>query len=47
MFYARIRQYDSSLGAALFEDNIPSAVYDNLIESVHNSPTGPTAIPCG
>jgi len=35
VYYARARRYDSSLAAALFPDNVPQAVYDNLIESVH------------
>lgn len=35
VFYARARGFDSSLEAALFPDNVPVAVYDNLIASVH------------
>jgi len=34
VFYARARNFRSSLEAALFADNIPLAVYDNLIASV-------------
>jgi len=34
-YYARARGYDSSLAAALFPDNVPQAVYDNLIQAVH------------
>lgn len=35
IFYARARGYESSLAAALFEDNIPVSVYDNLVATVH------------
>ena len=31
VYYAKARNYDSSLQAALFPDNVPVAVYDNLI----------------
>lgn len=34
VFYARARNFSSSLAAALFPDNVPVAVYDNLIASV-------------
>ncbi len=34
--YARLRHYDSSLHAALDDDNISVAVYDNLLTSVQN-----------
>ena len=34
---ARIRKYDSSLGAALSGDNIPVSVYDNLIAVVNEN----------
>ncbi|NLN18998.1 MAG: oligoendopeptidase F [Firmicutes bacterium] len=34
--YAQLRHYDSSLHAALDDDNIPVAVYDNLLTSVQN-----------
>lgn len=34
VFYARARNYESPLAASLFDDNIPTSVYDNLIESV-------------
>jgi oligoendopeptidase F len=37
MFYARARNYDSSLQSALDSDNIPTAVYKALIENVNNS----------
>ncbi len=33
-YYAKVRGHGSTLEAALFEDNIPLAVYDNLISSV-------------
>ncbi len=35
IYYARARNHDSALGAALFPDQVPAAVYDNLIEAVH------------
>lgn len=36
VFFSKMRNYGSSLEAALDDSNIPLAVYDNLIESVHN-----------
>lgn len=35
VFFANMRKYPSSLHAALDDDNIPVAVYDNLIQTVH------------
>jgi oligoendopeptidase F len=35
IYYARARNYPSALEAALFPDNMPLSVYDNLIDSVH------------
>ncbi len=35
VFFAKARKYASSLEAALEDDNIPSSVYDNLIQTVH------------
>ena len=35
VYYARARNYPSSLEAALFGDRMPKSVYTNLIESVH------------
>ncbi|HEX5506013.1 MAG TPA: oligoendopeptidase F [Thermomicrobiales bacterium] len=35
VFYARVRGYGSARDAALFEANIPPAVYDTLIDAVH------------
>jgi len=35
VYYARARNHDSSLGMALFPDNVPQTVYDGLIDSVH------------
>lgn len=32
VYYAKARGYDSALAAALFPDNVPQAVYDNLID---------------
>jgi oligoendopeptidase F len=40
VFLARARRYDSALGASLFTDNIPQAVFDNLITTYRsNIPT--------
>ncbi|HEX3047808.1 MAG TPA: oligoendopeptidase F, partial [Bacillota bacterium] len=36
VFYAKTRRFDSARGASLDSDNISLAVYDNLIETVHN-----------
>src|SRR5690606_33847924 len=35
IYYARARNFPSALEASLFDDNVPLAVYDNLIASVH------------
>lgn len=35
VYHARARRYPSALDAALFPDNVPRAVYDNLIQAVH------------
>ena len=37
VFYARVRKYESCLYAALFDDNISTAVYERLIETVRGS----------
>ncbi|GJL77183.1 MAG: peptidase [Nitrospinaceae bacterium] len=37
MFYAKSRRYPSVREQALFAENIPVAVYDNLIQSVHEN----------
>jgi len=37
VYYAKARGYDSSLAAALFPDNVPTTVYDNLITSVRRN----------
>ncbi|MCC6509546.1 MAG: oligoendopeptidase F [Pirellulaceae bacterium] len=34
VYYSKARGYESALAAALFPDNIPQAVYDNLISTV-------------
>lgn len=34
IFYAKARNYDSAIHASLFEDDINSSVYDNLIEVI-------------
>ena len=36
-YYAQARNYDSSLQAALFPDNVPVSVYDNLITAVRDA----------
>ncbi len=35
MYYAKAKNFKSSLDAAMFGDNVPTSVYDNLIASVH------------
>lgn len=37
IFYAKIRNYTSTLESALKSDNVPTEVYDNLITSVHKN----------
>lgn len=37
VYYAKARNYPSSLQAALFPDSVPVAVYDNLIAAVRDS----------
>ncbi len=37
VYYARARGYDSALQSALFADNVPQSVYDNLISSVRKN----------
>lgn len=37
VFYARARNYKSALEAALYPDNIPVEVYNNLIKAVNNA----------
>jgi oligoendopeptidase F len=37
VYYARARNYSSSLEGALYPDNVPVAVYDNLITAVRDS----------
>ncbi len=36
IYYARARGYESALSSALFADDVPAAVYDNLITAVRN-----------
>ena len=36
-YRARVRNHPSAREAALFADNVPVSVYDNLIDSVHNN----------
>lgn len=35
VYYARARNYESARASSLFADNVPLAVYDNLIDAVH------------
>lgn len=37
IFYSKVRNYDSSLDSALDGNNIPTSVYDNLINSVNEN----------
>jgi oligoendopeptidase F len=37
IYYARARGFDSALDQALFPDNVPRSVYQNLIDSVHKN----------
>ena len=37
LFEKRVRQFDTALAAALFQDNIPPAVYKQLLADVHRS----------
>ncbi len=36
IFYARTRKYENSLDMALFEENVPASVYDNVVETGKN-----------
>ena len=36
-FYATVHNYKDTLEAALAEDNIPSSLYDGLIDTVHDN----------
>ncbi|MBP2656046.1 MAG: oligoendopeptidase [Firmicutes bacterium] len=37
IFYAKTRKYQSVLESALEDDNVPTKVYDNLIDTIHNN----------
>ncbi|MHC4393371.1 MAG: M3 family metallopeptidase, partial [Planctomycetota bacterium] len=37
VFYAKAKNHASARSAALFRNNVPEAVYDNLIEAVHEN----------
>ena len=39
LFYSRVRHFDSCRAAALFGDNVPETVYDNLIKTVKSNLT--------
>ena len=36
-FYSRVRQFDNCRASALFTDNVPESVYDNLIDTVKSN----------
>lgn len=36
-FYAKARNFESAMDAALFEDNVPPEVYDNLLSVIHDN----------
>ena len=36
IYKSRVRKHTSAISAALFPDDVPISVYDNLIDSVHN-----------
>jgi oligoendopeptidase F len=37
VFYANARKYDSALAKALFSDNVPTSLYDGLINCIHDN----------
>ncbi|MBC5648301.1 oligoendopeptidase F [Christensenella tenuis] len=37
VFYARAKKFGSALEKSLFSDNVPVALYDNLIETIHKN----------
>lgn len=37
VYYARVRGYDSCLHAALYDDDVPQSVYENLISTVRDN----------
>ena len=37
VYYAKVRSFQSSLASALFPDNVPQSVYDNLIAAVRKN----------
>jgi oligoendopeptidase F len=37
LFYSRVRNFDNCRASALFADNIPEDVYDNLVQTVRNN----------
>lgn len=37
VYYAKARGYESAMSSSLFDDNVPSSVYNNLIDSVHRN----------
>jgi oligoendopeptidase F len=37
LFYSRVRNFDNCRAAALFDDNIPETVYDNVIKTVKSN----------
>lgn len=37
LFYSRTRNYKNTFESAMFQENVPGAVYDNLIKTVHEN----------
>ena len=37
IFYSRVRNFESARSAALFSDDVPKEVYDNLVSTVHEN----------
>ncbi|MGD9158045.1 MAG: oligoendopeptidase F [Desulfobacteraceae bacterium] len=37
IFYSRVRNFESARSAALFSDDVPKEVYDNLVSTVHDN----------
>ena len=37
IFYSRVRNFESARSAALFSDDVPAEVYDNLVSTVHEN----------
>jgi len=37
VFFTNVRGYESCISRAMFEDNLPSSIYTNLIDTIHES----------